>query len=365
MSISDAALYAMHFNASLMQDRGVAMNPSLPPQLSERSSQRWAAERSVVTDRPSCSFEIKRTRLGQSTMALPQEAVAQYAQPNSQTNSQTNSLEKTIAVDTLDVTSAVVDTATHSSSSRSLTSAEEVQYLAAITAPDVPKISSPSPRPSSTSISPLAPTEPPPMERVPLRSLPVPVPPSPAPATTRMAPQAVPPPRPVSSTHSSVNYPSAHKATITVQPFSVQQDAFKEPSLPRLKEVQLNSHRHSHNPLFPLSLLQDIASIVEDWQAQLEHLHEQVQGVYLDGPIVDGWLEAEATLDGVIQGYRLCGLDDQGQMWVRPCPPDQLPGVSTAIARYQHLRQLLAQKQSLEMRFQQLGETLAMVRGNL
>jgi hypothetical protein len=160
-------------------------------------------------------------------------------------------------------------------------------------------------------------------------------------------------------------YPSANKATITVQPFAVQQDVFKEPSLPRLKQVQLNPHRHSHNPLFPLSLLQDIATIVEDWQAQLESLHDQIQAVYLDGPIVDGWLEAEATLDGVIQGYRLCGLDDQGQMWARPCPPDQLPGVSTAIARYQHLRQLLAQKQSIEMRFQQLGETLAMVRSSL
>jgi len=217
-----------------------------------------------------------------------------------------------------------------------------------------PSVTAPQPAPSSA----LAPS--PQMEIVTQRSLSAPVPPSPPPVpSARVVSQSVQSPRPVSP------YPSANKATITVQPFAVQQDVFKEPSLPRLKQVQLNPHRHSHNPLFPLSLLQDIAAIVEDWQAQLENLHQQVQALYLDGPIVDGWLEAEATLDGVIQGYRLCGLDDQGQMWARPCPPDQLPGVSTAIARYQHLRQLLAQKQALEVRFQQLGETLAMVRGNL
>ncbi|MEY2977328.1 MAG: hypothetical protein RLZZ435_1467 [Cyanobacteriota bacterium] len=193
---------------------------------------------------------------------------------------------------------------------------------------------------------------------VPMRSLPVPAQPS-AVTSAQVVSQSVPPPHPVAS------YTSAHKTTITVQPFAVQQDIFKEPSLPRLKQVQLNSHRHSNNPVFPLSLLQDIATIVEDWQAQLDGLHEQIQAIYLDGPIVDGWLEAEATLDGVIQGYRLCGLDDQGQMWARPCPPDQLPSVSTAIARYQHLRQVLAQKQALEVRFQQLGETLAMVRSSL
>ena len=159
--------------------------------------------------------------------------------------------------------------------------------------------------------------------------------------------------------------PPPSRATITVQPFSVQQEILKEPSLPRVKQAQLSNHRHGNNPHFALGILQDIATIVEEWQMDLEEIQSQIQGVYLEGPIIDGWLEAEATLDGQVQGYRLCGLDEQGRMWVRPCPPDQLPSVSIAIARYQHLRQITAQKQAVEMRLKQLGEALAMVRSRL
>jgi len=159
--------------------------------------------------------------------------------------------------------------------------------------------------------------------------------------------------------------PHPSRATITVQPFSVQQEILKEPSLPRVKQAQLSSHRHGNNPHFTLGILQDIATIVEEWQMDVEEIHAQIQAVYMDGSIIDGWLEAEATLDGQVQGYRLCGLDEQGRMWVRPCPPDQLPSVSVAIARYQHLRQLTAQKQAVEMRLKQLGEALTMVRSRL
>ncbi|MFZ9738151.1 MAG: hypothetical protein ACO3EZ_09105 [Prochlorotrichaceae cyanobacterium] len=315
------------------------MNPSLPPQISsERSPQRWSAERSMTASRPSCSFEIKRPPsrpvmergVDRSAIALPQGSSPPPQSPINPTFSENPDLV---------IPPQRTEIPPHSPSFQT------------------PPPAKPSSPPEDFSV-------------VPLRSLPVPAQPS---AVT--AAQVVPPvsrpvtPHPVASysnaSYTNASYSNAHKATITVQPFAVQQDIFKEPSLPRLKQVQLKSHRHSSNPVFPLSLLQDIATIVEDWQAQLEGLHEQVQAIYLDGPIVDGWLEAEATLDGVIQGYRLCGLDDQGQMWVRPCPPDQLPSVSTAIARYQHLRQVLAQKQALEVRFQQLGETLAMVRSSL
>ena len=154
-------------------------------------------------------------------------------------------------------------------------------------------------------------------------------------------------------------------ATITVQPFAVQQEVYQGPNLPRVKPPQLTRHRHSTNPTFALGILQDIATIVEQWQADLEEIHLQIQDVYMDGPIVDGWLEAETTLDGQVQGYRLCGLDEQGRMWARPCPPDQLPSVSVAIARYQHLRQLSTQKQQVEKRLKQLGEKLALLHSRL
>lgn len=315
------------------------MNPSLPPQLStQRSSERWASERSVASSSPSCSFEIKRPRSpstmrsGRSAVALPQSVSHPNAAPQPET---------------IDVGLPVEPSARMGKSSPNHPVFDQGKLSTAEKTPT----QAPASEDRSEDIG-----------MVPMR---LPDQPHSAPVMTAttapkvVSPQSVPHPRPLSP------YPDAQKATITVQPFIVQQDLYKEPSLPRLKQVQLSPHRHSHNPVFPLSLLQDIATIVEDWQAQLEDLHEQIQAIYLDGPIVDGWLEAEATLDGVIQGYRLCGLDERGQMWARPCPADQLPSVSTAIARYQHLRQILAQKQSLEVRFQQLGETLAMVRSSL
>ncbi|MEM8603960.1 MAG: hypothetical protein AAGF24_09010 [Cyanobacteria bacterium P01_H01_bin.121] len=154
-------------------------------------------------------------------------------------------------------------------------------------------------------------------------------------------------------------------ATITVQPFPTRSDGPDSPALPRVKEAQFSNHRNSTKPCFAMSLLNDIATVVENWQTELNALHQQIQHIYIDGPIVDGWLEAITHTEGWVQGYRLCGLDAAGRLWTRPCQPEQIPELSLAIARYQHLRQLLAQKQSSELRLQQLGETLSVLRGRL
>ncbi|MEB3273176.1 MAG: hypothetical protein ACO4CG_08325 [Prochlorothrix sp.] len=154
-------------------------------------------------------------------------------------------------------------------------------------------------------------------------------------------------------------------ATITVQPFTVAADAFQQPSLPKVKTPGFTQHRHSSNPCFAMSLLQDIAVVVQQWQLELEEVHNQIQAIYMEGPIVDGWLEADTATDGSVTGYRLCGLNQNGQLWSRPCPPDQLAGLSVAIARYQTLRQTIAQKHRLEVRLKQLGETLAVLRSRI
>ena len=64
-------------------------------------------------------------------------------------------------------------------------------------------------------------------------------------------------------------------------------------------------------------------------------------------------------------GYRLCGLNEDGQLWFRHCPPEQIAVVSLAIARYQKLKLLLARKQSLETRLSQLAETLIAMHAEL
>jgi hypothetical protein len=119
----------------------------------------------------------------------------------------------------------------------------------------------------------------------------------------------------------------------------------------------------------------------------------------MEGPIVDGWLEshareakdeggavrhadvdrlmdyvkeellnqpdAQVTYESPRTGYRLCGLNEDGQFWARPCPPDQVPSVSIAIARHQKLKQLLSRKQDLEVRLSQLSETLIVMHSHL
>ncbi|HEY9653359.1 MAG TPA: hypothetical protein V6C95_22050, partial [Coleofasciculaceae cyanobacterium] len=75
--------------------------------------------------------------------------------------------------------------------------------------------------------------------------------------------------------------------------------------------------------------------------------------------------EPDVTCETPRTGYRLCGLDGAGQFWSRPCPADQVPSVSLAIARHQKLRQLLSRKQDLETRLSQLAETLVVMHSHL
>jgi len=183
------------------------------------------------------------------------------------------------------------------------------------------------------------------------------------------------------------------------------------PTLPRFKAPTFTSHRNAPNPALAMSLLKELQTTVAGWQGELRQVLRQIQDLYLEGPIVDGWLESyaqnnEATpafhradascladyiekmrnvplgqphpeplsslsLNADIKalddaaGYRLCGLNQDGQLWFRHCPAAQLPAVSLAIARYQRLRHLLARKQSLEINLSKLAETLVMVHGNI
>ncbi|MCP6761260.1 MAG: hypothetical protein NHB32_21565 [Fischerella sp. CENA71] len=183
----------------------------------------------------------------------------------------------------------------------------------------------------------------------------------------------------------------------SVQTFPVEENGYKTPSLPKFKTPSFTNHRNAANPALAMNLLQEIQEIVGAWQTELHKIVRQIQDVYLEGPIVNGWLESHtdnepkgsATLrhaeinrlmDYVEEicaqqakissqsssaGYRLCGLDASGTVWTRPCPPDQVASVSMAIARYQKLRQLLGRKQYLETRLAQLAETLVVLHGHI
>lgn len=103
--------------------------------------------------------------------------------------------------------------------------------------------------------------------------------------------------------------------------------------------------------------------------ATLEQIAQKIQALYYEGPIVNGWIDADpiaSASDDEIEeivferpdlssdrslsptSYRVCGLDASGEQWSYPCPMDQLLELSVAIARYRKIQELLAQKRQLE-----------------
>ena len=168
--------------------------------------------------------------------------------------------------------------------------------------------------------------------------------------------------------------------------------------LPKTKTVSLTPHRNAANPALSRIILQDLMAIVETWQTELTAIVTQIQNLYLNGPIIDGWLESAGSTTPVetvafrhadisqlvdfveqlqagtltpdrisTQGaaYRLCGLNADGQLWHYPCPTDQIPAVSVAIARHHQLRQLRTRQSNLEDRLAQFSEDLVMLHGKL
>jgi hypothetical protein len=160
----------------------------------------------------------------------------------------------------------------------------------------------------------------------------------------------------------------------------------KVPTLPTFDSLDTNnslsSEENALDPnLFPTNppptpLMQEIEQVIQ-----------QIENLYQEGPIVDGWLESypcESTLnndqrfvndvvtpleyvkaagdldrDKVIcetprSCYRLNGVSGTNQQWSYPCPIEQLPSVSIAIARYEKLIQLLDRKRELETQLEQL-----------
>ncbi|MEB3292575.1 MAG: hypothetical protein VKJ24_05410 [Synechococcales bacterium] len=193
----------------------------------------------------------------------------------------------------------------------------------------------------------------------------------------------------------------ATPASAPVMPFPVE-TSVEEPTLPRFKTPSFTSHRNGSNPALAANLLREMLTTVEDWQRELIQVGRQIQDLYLQGPIVDGWLEsdgeamtaeptsetvlfrhadidqlvkfAEKLISGEIQpervapektGYRLCGLNPDGRVWFCPCPPEQLPAVSLAIARHHQFRQLRIRQQTLETRLAKLSENLVRLHGQL
>lgn len=189
-----------------------------------------------------------------------------------------------------------------------------------------------------------------------------------------------------------------------LSPFPVQAQPSHLPLLPRRKLPTFSRHRHDANPALAVKVLQDIQLAVEAWHQDLKQTVHRIQALYMEGPIVDGWLETigehpnqAAALDAALlrhgdpqalsgyveqlcqslespnppgtdlgrPGYRLCSLDSDGRVQYFPCPPEQLSTISLAIARHQKLRQLLDHKQFLEVKLKRTVDIMTTSRDNL
>jgi hypothetical protein len=128
----------------------------------------------------------------------------------------------------------------------------------------------------------------------------------------------------------------------------------RSPDLPDFVATVSESSRQQAmaTPALAANLLGDLQYRVEEWTLALQQTLQQIQAVYAEGPVVEGWLESSGSL------YRLCGVNEEGQPWYRPCQPDEILDISLSIVRYQRLQQLLSHQRSLEIRLTYLTETL-------
>lgn len=175
---------------------------------------------------------------------------------------------------------------------------------------------------------------------------------------------------------------SARSASQAIPPLSVPQNQRKTPTLPAF--TAQGEPKPTPEPAIanPLPQSEDPAVLV----TQEQEIVQQIEQLYYEGPIVDGWLESyhpsqpqsdvivydarqqqveyveavsssqpgKVTCEAPRSAYRLCGVHPSGQNWSYPCPLEQLASVSIAIARYEKLVQLVERRQAITKRLSEL-----------
>ncbi len=159
----------------------------------------------------------------------------------------------------------------------------------------------------------------------------------------------------------------------------------------RLAAVQVpkfSSVRQDANPILAMHMLQEMYRMVTEWQQELQQIERSTIEINTSGPILAAWLESRSfkpsqmtgktiptpyvtvDVDRLTEidpeaGYRLCGLDEYGQLWTRPCAMAEILSVSQAIARYQQIKDLTDRKQKIELHIRQILEDLVHLRMKL
>lgn len=153
-------------------------------------------------------------------------------------------------------------------------------------------------------------------------------------------------------------------------------------------QVPFSSLRQDANPILATHMLQEMYRMVTAWQQELQQIERRTSEITTSGPILAAWLESRSFKPSQITGktiptpyvtvdversieidpeagYRLCGLDEYGQLWTRPCAMAEILSVSQAIARYQQIKDLTDRKQTIELHIRQILEDLVHLRMKL
>jgi hypothetical protein len=154
---------------------------------------------------------------------------------------------------------------------------------------------------------------------------------------------------------------------------------------------KFNHLRQDANPILAAHMLQEIYQMVTQWQQELVEIDRDRTEIAASGPILAAWLESRtfnrnaagqaiptpyATVEVMLPdgfpnglaaidpqaGYRLCGLDQDGNLWTRTCEMTEILSVSQAIARYQQLKDLADRQQQVEQYIRQVLEDLVHLR---
>jgi hypothetical protein len=154
--------------------------------------------------------------------------------------------------------------------------------------------------------------------------------------------------------------------------------------LAKLEVPKFTHIRQNSNPSLAAHMLQEMYKMVTQWQGELQEIDRGIQQVTASGPTLAAWLESRNFKPGVTgepiptpyttvdvldltavdahAGYRLCGLDEHGKLWTRPCLMSEILSVSMAIARYQQVKVLLDRQEKIEFRISQIIEDLVYLR---
>jgi hypothetical protein len=153
--------------------------------------------------------------------------------------------------------------------------------------------------------------------------------------------------------------------------------------LSKIQIPKFSSIRQDANPILAAHMLQEIYKMLTQWQQELQDIEQKSLDIAASGTILAAWLESRTfkpgakgeaiptpyiTVDSIDltvdpqAGYRLCGLDEDGNLWTRPCLMTEILNVSQAIARYQQLKDLTDRKQQIEQHIRQILEDLVHLR---